>query len=120
MLPPPEVDGACHAAGRDSRESIRANKELRIGLVGFGQGFRKAFGPDLGGGRTERQNGRQTNAGCAAKKHARLEHACRHSANDSGTPHYVIPQHPGHPLPLTTLPIDLFRGRCRQTQTVAL
>ena len=100
---PPEVAGACHAAGRDSRESIRANKELRIGLVGFGQGFRQAFGPDLGGGRTERQNGRKANAGCAAKKHARSEHAPRHSAKYSGTPHYVIPQHPRPSAPADDL-----------------
>jgi hypothetical protein len=57
--------------------------ELRIGLVGLGQGVREVLGPGVGGGKNRTSS--------HAKADARSKHAPSNVANPRGTPNHLIP-----------------------------
>jgi hypothetical protein len=73
--------------------------ELRIGLVGFGQGLGERFRRRRGSGKTDTSR--------KAKANARLKHAPSHVANFSGTPDHMIPQQTPAVRPPPTAPTHL-------------
>ena len=93
--------------------------ELRIGLIGFGQGLGEAFTASWARQKAERQGDGKSSASGKAETNARSEHAPRYLANLSGTPNHINPQQPRPSAPLTTRYIYLFRGRCPYRQTAA-
>src|SRR6202030_3094231 len=70
--------------------------ELRISLIGLGQGLGESFAPRCGSGKTD--------PSCNAKANARSKHAPSHVAIVSGTPNHVIPL--ANPRP--SAPADAF------------